>query len=98
MNAHDLITNGVGYMAAAVGISLMLPQVIKSVKTRKVDDLSMAMVVLYVLNCLLWLIYGILLMAPPMILVNGVSLVIGIVQLVLKLRYGTNGYPSYPNK
>ncbi len=91
MNTYDLITNGVGYMAAAVGISLMLPQVIKSIKTKKVDDLSLATVVLYVLNCLLWLIYGILLVAPPMILVNGVSLVISIVQLVLKLHYGTRG-------
>ncbi len=98
MNTYDLITNGVGYMAAAVGISLMLPQVIKSIKTKKVDDLSLATVVLYVLNCLLWLIYGILLVAPPMILVNGVSLVISVVQLVLKLRYGTKGYSSYSNK
>lgn len=88
MNLHDLITNIVGYMAAAVGVSLMLPQVIKSIKTKEVGDLSSAMVVLYVLNCALWLAYGLLIFAPPMILVNSIALVIGIVQLILKLRYG----------
>jgi uncharacterized protein with PQ loop repeat len=41
----------------------------------------------YVVNCFLWLIYGCLIVAPPMIVANAVALVIGIVQFVLKLKY-----------
>lgn len=55
-----IIVEIIGFTAAAVGTSLMLPQVIKSIKTKKVDDISFGMLVLYFFNCLLWLIYGML--------------------------------------
>jgi len=55
-----IIVEIIGFTAAAVGTSLMLPQVIKSIKIKKVDDISFGMLVLYFFNCLLWLIYGML--------------------------------------
>ena len=56
---------------------------------RIVDDLSLAMVLLYLGNCALWLVYGVLINAGPVIVANGAGLVIGVVQLVLKIRYTT---------
>jgi MtN3 and saliva related transmembrane protein len=82
-----MFTTLIGYAATAVGTVLMLPQVIRSWRTRRVDDLSLAMVLLYVANCSLWLVYGFLIDAGPVILANAAGLVISIVQLVLKLRY-----------
>lgn len=78
----------VGYSAAAVGTVLMLPQVIRSWRTRRVDDLSFAMVGLYVTNCALWLAYGLLSGLPPVWITNAAALVISLMQLVLKIRYG----------
>ena len=82
------LANLIGYIAAVIGTFLMLPQVIKSWRTKKVGDLSMGTVVLYFVNCLLWLIYGILIAATPVIVANSIGLATSIFQLALKVRYG----------
>ncbi len=84
-----LVTEIIGFSAAIVGTSLMLPQVIKCIKTRKVDDISLGMLLLYFFNCLLWLIYGTLIIAWPVIICNFLALIISIVQLALKLKYSS---------
>ena len=82
-----IITEIIGFTAAAVGTSLMLPQVIKSIKTKKVGDISFGMLWLYFFNCLLWLIYGSLILAWPVIVCNFIALIISILQLFLKIKY-----------
>ena len=85
---NSIITNIVGYLAATVGTSMMLPQVVKSYRTREVKDVSFASVILYVLNCALWLVYGVLIAAMPVTITNAIALVIGCFQLALKLKHG----------
>ena len=82
-----IIAEIIGFTAAAVGTSLMLPQVIKSIKTKRVDDISFGMLWLYFFNCLLWLIYGILIVAWPVIICNFIALLISILQLFLEFKY-----------
>lgn len=77
----------IGYLAAAAGTSLMLPQVIKSLKTKKMRDVSFGMLILYFFNCILWLAYGILISAWPVIISNFIALIISIIQLFLKVKY-----------
>ena len=84
---HNILVNLFGYTAAVVGTSIMLPQVFKSFKTKRTGDLSMVMVIIYIVNCCLWLVYGFLLFSMPLILANAISFVIGTVQLFLKLKY-----------
>lgn len=84
---HDIITNVIGYAAAVAGTFLMLPQLIKSIKTKKTTDLSKSGIVLYIVNCCLWTTYGFLLPAIPMVIANAIGIIIGITQLVLKLKY-----------
>jgi MtN3 and saliva related transmembrane protein len=81
------ITNLVGYTGMVVGISLMLPQIVKSYRTKKADDLSIAMLALYFFSSLLWLIYGILIDTIPGIIANAAALVISVVQIRFKIRY-----------
>jgi len=83
----SLIVNIVGYSAAVIGTSLMLPQVIKSIRTKSLRDVSSGMLVLYFLNCLLWFIYGILIIAYPVIITNAIALLISIIQIGLKIKY-----------
>lgn len=82
-------TNLLGYLAAAVGTCLMLPQVIKSYNTTKVDDLSFGTITVYIINCLLWLWYGARIVATPVVVANSIGLVIGVIQLALWLKYRT---------
>lgn len=83
----DLFKNVIGVSATIVGTSIMLPQIYKSLKTKKVSDVSWGMLVLYFLNCLLWLVYGVLISAPPLIATNGIALCISILQIILKIKY-----------
>ncbi len=77
----------VGYAATIVGTSLMLPQVYKSLKTKSVDDVSWGMLVMYFLNCSLWLTYGALIASMPLAVTNAIALVISVVQIGLKICY-----------
>ena len=65
----------------------MLPQVIRSWRTKHVGDVSLGMVWLYVVNCALWLAYGLLADLRPVWLTNAAALVISLVQLGLTLRH-----------
>lgn len=84
----SILTNVIGYLAAIVGTFLMMPQVIRAIRTKHMKDVSMGMLVAYIVNCALWDMYGILLGAMPMILCNSIALVIGVWQVVLKRKYG----------
>ena len=85
----DWVQEGIGYLAAVFGTALMVPQVYKSLKTKRVDDISMVMLVVYIINCTLWEIYGFMLGSMPMILCNLIAGLIGIFQTWLKLKYKT---------
>jgi MtN3 and saliva related transmembrane protein len=85
-----MLTSIIGYLAALVGTALMLPQVYKSFKTKKVDDISTVMILLYILNNILWEAYGLLIHSFPVILCNLLTIIIGAYQLVLKLKYKAN--------
>ncbi|MFC1616376.1 SemiSWEET family sugar transporter [Patescibacteria group bacterium] len=84
---NTIITEIIGYSAAVIGTSLMLPQVFKSLKSKSVQDLSYLMLILYFLNCLLWASYGFLIYAIPVIICNLLALAISIFQLGLKVKY-----------
>ncbi|MFH1012897.1 MAG: SemiSWEET family transporter [Thermoplasmatota archaeon] len=84
------ITDVIGYIAATIGTSLMLPQIYKTMKTKRVDDISYGMLILYFTNCSIWLLYGLLLISWPLILCNFIALIISIIQIGLKQRYTSN--------
>jgi MtN3 and saliva related transmembrane protein len=83
----EVLKNIIGFSASIVGVSVMLPQVYKSIRTKSVSDISWGMLVLFLLNCFLWLIYGIILFAIPLIITNSISLCIGVLQIFLKIKY-----------
>jgi len=81
------MTDTIWYLATAVWTFLMLPQVIKSFKTKTMKDVSRWMIFMYIGNCLLRSIYGFLIYSIPLMLCNIIALIIGILQLFLKIKY-----------
>ena len=77
----------IGFLATVVGTSIMLPQVYKSIKTKSLKDISWGMLGLYFLNCLLWLIYGLMVFSVPVIATNAIALCISVLQIALKVKY-----------
>ncbi len=75
----------VGHAAGALTTLSFLPQVIKAWRSRSTGDLSLAMLLVFLTGIVLWLVYGIGIGALPLILANGVTLVLVLTLLGLKL-------------
>jgi len=84
---HSLLIEILGYIAATFGTCMMLPQVYKSIKTKKVNDLSSTMLVAYIISCSLWCAYGYLIGSLPIVLGNTIASGISITQFVMTMRY-----------
>ncbi len=80
-------TEIIGYLAAVFGTALMMPQLYKSFKTKRVDDISMVMLIVYLINCSLWETYGILIKSNPVIICNFLALIIGSIQVYAKKKF-----------
>lgn len=78
----------VGYMAATLTTIAFLPQVLHILRTRNTAGISLAMYSAFTLGVAMWLVYGLLLHAWPIILANVVTLALSASVLVLKLRHG----------
>lgn len=78
----------VGLIAGAFTTFSLLPQVMKTVKTKETKDISMAMYIILISGMLLWIIYGVLIDAPPVILANALSLLLALIILIFKIKYG----------
>ena len=77
-----------GLLAAAFTTAALLPQVIKTVKTKKTDDISLLMYIILSIGISLWLIYGLLTIDLPIILANSITLILTVIVLILKIRHG----------
>ncbi len=76
-----------GYIAGAMTTISFIPQVVRTWKTKSTKDISLAMFILFCLGVATWMIYGIILNSWPIIIANGVVLVLGLNILVMKIVY-----------
>ncbi len=81
-------TELVGYVAAILTTASFVPQVLQVVRTRNTRAISRTMYVALCLGIAMWLLYGIALASPPIIVANAVTLVLASVVLGYKLRFG----------
>ena len=63
------------------------PQAWQTFRTRNASGISLGMYSLFTLGVVLWLVYGILLMAWPIIIANAITTSLALTILVMKLRY-----------
>ena len=83
LNLADIV----GYAAAVLTTVAFFPQVLKSWQTRDLSGVSLTMYSLFTAGVALWLTYGVLLGAWPIIIANGITLALAGVVLVLKVRH-----------
>lgn len=77
-----------GSIAATLTTCSFIPQVWRVWKTRHTEDISLLMYTLFTTGVALWLVYGILLAEWPIIIANGITLLLAGTVLLLKLRFG----------
>jgi MtN3 and saliva related transmembrane protein len=79
--------NFIGYAAATCTTVSFLPQLIRVVRLRSAKDISLGMFSIFSAGTAMWLTYGLLSHTWPVVVANGVTLVLSFSILVLKLRY-----------
>jgi len=77
-----------GLLAGVLTTISFIPQVMKTWKFKETKDISLLMYIIFFTGILLWFSYGILIDNTPIIVANGVSLVLVFIVLSLKIRYG----------
>ncbi len=65
-----------GYAAGIFTTIAVVPQISKAWKTKKVDDISLIMLGILICGLALWTIYGVANTAWPIIITNGISLLL----------------------
>lgn len=83
MSAIDLL----GYAAAACTTCAFIPQALLTWRTRRVDGVSLGMYVVFTIGVALWLGYGLMIGAWPIVAANAVTLVLALFILAMKLRH-----------
>lgn len=82
------IANLLGFIAAGIGIVMFIPQALQVWKTKNTKSISAVSFALFGTASLLWTIYGLIMNAPPIIVVNIVIVLLSIFIVLMKLRYG----------
>jgi len=78
----------VGLVAGTLTSIAAIPQVIKTLKTRHVRDISIWQPLLLAFGVALWMVYGILISDFPLIVANITPLICNVVLTGMKIRYG----------
>jgi MtN3 and saliva related transmembrane protein len=80
--------SALGFVAGTLTTISFAPQVLKIWRTKRGDDLSSTMLLTFAAGVALWLVYGLVLRAAPIIAANAVTLALIMAILGMKIRYG----------
>lgn len=80
-------TELVGFVAGTLTTLCWTPQAIKILRSRDARSISLITQSTFVVGCLLWLFYGILIGSMSIILFNAITIALNILIILLKLRY-----------
>ncbi len=77
----------VGYAAAVLTTASFVPQAWLTFRSRDVSGFSLGMYSVFATGVALWLAYGLLVGAWPLVLANGITLALALAILAMKLRF-----------
>lgn len=78
----------VGQIAGALTTLSMLPQVVKSWKSKSTGDISLSYLAVLGAGVFLWLVYGLFISSWPVVLWNAVNEILVLALVFLKIRHG----------
>lgn len=83
MTSTELIGHAAGFCTTVA----FVPQVLKVWKSGSARDISVGMYAVFIAGLVLWLVYGWRLGAWPIVIANGLTIVLAGSVLAMKLRY-----------
>jgi len=79
-----------GYFAAILTTSAFLPQLIKTLKTKKADDVSLTTLIMFITGVMSWIIYGYKISSTPILIANLITLILNVLILIFKVYFSKN--------
>jgi len=79
-----------GYFAAILTTTAFLPQLIKTLKTKKADDVSLLTLLMFIIGVGSWIVYGYKISSIPILLANLVTFLLNLLILIFKIYYSKN--------
>ena len=76
-----------GYIAAVLTTAAFLPQLIKTLKTKKADDVSLITLIMFIIGVLCWIIYGYKISSIPILIANLITLILNFLILISKIYF-----------
>jgi MtN3 and saliva related transmembrane protein len=80
-------TKIIGLLAGILTASSLIPQITKTLREKKADDVSLVMLFVLQAGLVLWIIYGIKRNDLPIIATNCFSLLVNIFMVILRFKY-----------
>jgi len=76
-----------GFLAALLTTIAFLPQLYKTWQTKSADDVSLIMLILFILGLICWIIYGIKINSIPILIANIITFLFNFSILILKITF-----------
>lgn len=76
----------IGYIAAIIGSCMFMPQAYQIWKTKDTSGVSLMSYFLLLIVSILWVIYGSLMQATPVVIVNTIITVLSLYIVFMKIR------------
>ena len=79
-----------GYFAAILTTAAFLPQLIKTLKTKKAEDVSLITLIMFIFGVGFWIIYGYEISSSPILIANIITFLLNSFILISKIYYSKN--------
>ena len=76
-----------GYFAAILTTAAFLPQLIKTLKTKKAEDVSLSTLIMFICGVGCWIVYGYKISSKPILIANIITFLLNSFILISKLYY-----------
>tara|TARA_B100000212_G_C27247190_1_gene478549 strand:+ start:557 stop:817 length:261 start_codon:yes stop_codon:yes gene_type:complete len=76
-----------GYFAAILTTLAFLPQLIKTLKTQKADDVSLITLIMFLTGVLSWIVYGYKISSVPILMANIITFILNFLILIFKIIF-----------
>ena len=86
---YEYIIFVIGISATFFSLWSTVPQIKKSLKTKKTDDVSMWLIISLIVGLSLWVLYGIVKGDMVIAIANAIGVTLNVILLLLKLKYSS---------
>jgi len=76
-----------GFLAALLTTIAFVPQLYKTWKTKSADDVSLIMLILFIIGLFCWIVYGLKIGSFPILVANIITFIFNFSILILKITY-----------